>query len=81
MSVGLTTQTSKGKGKNSGNNYRLEKSPLNDGKISYIRRQGTVDSKQKYYETKYGFVTSNDFHNVKKYGDKAKEKYLKKTKK
>ncbi len=81
VSVGLTTQASKGKGKNSGNNYRLEKSPLNDGKVSYLRRQGIVDVKSQYFNSYKGTVTVNDYKVAKKYGDKAKDNYLKKIKK
>lgn len=42
VSVGLSTSKTKGKGSK---NYRMEKSPLNDGKESYMRRQGTVAPK------------------------------------
>ena len=47
VSVGLTTNATKGK--NSTNkNYKCERSPLGDGKQSYMRRQGTVAPTKEY---------------------------------
>lgn len=45
VSVGLSTKPKKGK---NSPNYKLEKSPLNDGKQSFMRRQGTVAPKGEY---------------------------------
>lgn len=75
VSVGLSTSKTKGKGSK---NYRMEKSPLNDGKESYMRRQGTVAPKSEYYGTRKGSMTPKDFNQAQKYGSKAKEKYLEK---
>ncbi len=76
VSVGLTTHKRKGKGKKSGKNYTLSKSPLNDGKESYMRRQGTVKPKKSYQGAKKGKMTEKDYRQAKVYGDKAKAKYL-----
>lgn len=73
VSVGLTTKPTKGKGSK---NYRLEKSPLNDGKQSYMRRQGIVAPFSEYEKQRTGTMTPKDYSNAKKYGNKAKEKYL-----
>ncbi len=74
VSVGLSTK--KTKGKNGGKNYAMEKSPLDDGKVSYMRRQGTVDSKKNYRSEKKGTMTPNDYQQAQTYGDRAKQKYL-----
>ena len=73
VSVGLSTHPTKGKGSK---NYRLEKSPLNDGKKSYMRRQGTVAPKKEYLGKKDGTMTLNDFAQAVIYAERAKQKYL-----
>lgn len=73
VSVGLTTKPKKGKG---AKNYRLEKSPLDDGKTSYMRRQGTVASKGEYKNPRKGSMTPKDYNRAKEYGDRAKQKHL-----
>lgn len=73
ISVGLTTKPKKGK---NSPNYKLEQSPLNDGKQSYMRRQGTVASTSEYTSPRKGEMTSNDYLKAKEYGEKAKQKYL-----
>ncbi len=75
VSVGLSTQKSKGKGSK---NYRLQENPLQDGKTSYMRRQGTVDIKSNYHKPRKGIMTQTDFQRAKEYGTKAKRKYLEK---
>lgn len=74
VSVGFSTKPTKGKGSK---NYRLEKSPLDDGKQSFMRRQGTVDFKNKYSDNRKGSMTPKDYEQAKKYGERAKQKYLK----
>lgn len=78
VSVGLSTRATKGKGSK---NYRLEKSPLNDGKNSYMRRQGTVAPMGEYENPRKGAMTPKDYAQAKIYGERAKQKYLDKQKK
>lgn len=73
VSVGLSTKPTKGKGSK---NYRMEKSPFDDGKQSYMRRQGTVDPKNEYSGQRKGTLTPKDYAQAKVYGDRAKQKYL-----
>lgn len=73
VSVGLSTHHAKGKGSK---NYRMEKSPFNDGKQSYMRRQGTVAPKSEYSGLRKGTLTPKDYERAKLYGDRAKEKYI-----
>ena len=73
VSVGLSTKPTKGKGSK---NYRMEKSPFDDGKQSYMRRQGTVASKNEYAGERKGTLTSKDYTQAKIYGNRAKQKYL-----
>lgn len=80
VSVGLSTQKKKGKSKKSGTNYTLEKSPLDDGKTSYMRRQGTVASKKEYKNPRDGTMTSKDYAQAKIYAERAKQKHLKEKK-
>lgn len=75
VSVGLSTKPTKGKGSK---NYRLEKSPLNDGKQSFMRRQGTVAPKGEYSGKRNGSLTPKDYAQAKIYGERAKQKYLNK---
>ncbi len=77
VSVGLTTKPKKGK---NATNYALEKSPLNDGKKSYMRRQGTVAPKKDYEKPRTGTMTSKDYAQAKVYGERAKQKHLNKKK-
>ena len=81
VSVGLSTKPKKGK--RGGTNYALEKSPLDDGKTSYMRRQGTVAPKGEYQNKRKGTMTPKDYEQAKVYAERAKQKYLdeKKTKK
>ena len=74
VSVGLSTQ--KRKGKKGGMNYAMEKSPLDDGKNSYMRRQGTVAPKKEYSEKRMGSMTPKDYNQAKIYAERAKQKYL-----
>lgn len=73
VSVGLSTKKSKGKGST---NYALKKSPLDDGKNSYMRRQGTVDVKESYKRPRKGNMNPSDFQKAKEYGEKAKKKFF-----
>lgn len=75
VSVGLTSSPKKGK---NNPNYKLEKSPLDDDKISYMHRQGTVAPKKKYINPKKGTMTPGDYAQAKKYGETAKQKYIEK---
>ena len=75
VSVGLSTKPKKGK---NSPNYALEKSPLNDGKTSYMRRQGTVAPQGEYEKPRKGSMTPKDYNRAKEYGDKAKKKYIEK---
>lgn len=74
VSVGLSTK--KKKGQNSPN-YKLETSPLSDGKESYMRRQGTVDKQRNYFDERIGQMTPKDYERAKVYGERAKQKHLK----
>ena len=78
VSVGLSSSPTKGKGSK---NYRMEKSPFNDGKTSYMRRQGTVDYKTEYENPRRGSITKKDHDQAKLYGERAKKKYFCKKKK
>lgn len=73
VSVGLSTNPKKGK---NGTNYAMEKSPFNDGKKSYMRRQGTVAHKNEYSGQRKGALTPKDYAQARLYGDRAKQKYL-----
>lgn len=73
VSVGLTTKPKKGK---NSTNYKMEVSPLGDGRQSYMRRQGTVAPKGEYKQPRSGSITEKDFAKAKEYGEKAKQKYL-----
>lgn len=73
VSVGLSTKAKKGKNHP---NYPLEKSPLDNGKHSYMRRQGTVAPKTEYEGSRKGLMTSNDYKQAKIYAERAKRKYL-----
>lgn len=75
VSVGLTHDMKKGK---NSTNYPLESKPLGGKKTSYIHRQGTVDKKTSYIGNRTGKVTKKDYESVKKYADKAKNKYIEK---
>ena len=73
VSVGTTTKVKKGK---NSTNYGCESDIVGTGKRSYLRRQGTVDKKENYYDAKTGLMTEKDFNQAKIYGERAKEKYL-----
>ena len=73
ISVGITHD--KKKGKNSPN-YKLGVNPLQDGKPSYMRRQGTVAPKGEYNSPRIGKILPQDYVKAKGYGEKAKQKYL-----
>lgn len=75
VSVGLTTKPKKGK---NATNYKLEVSPLGDGRQSYARRQGTVAPRKEYEKPRKGNLTTADYTRIKSYGEKAKQKYIEK---
>ena len=77
VSVGLTTRKQKG-ANSAGNNYRLEKDPLDEVEESYMRRQGTVDYQKNYFEPRKGKLTKKDYERALLYGQRAKEKCIKK---
>lgn len=72
VSVGFTHSPKKGKGHP---NYALEINPLGESRKAYMRRQGTVASKNDYIEPRTGEMTEADFAKAKEYGEKAKRKY------
>lgn len=74
VSVGFTTQ--KKKGKNGGTNYAMEKSPLNNRKQSYMRRQAIVAPTKEYENPRQGTMTQKDYERAKQYAEKAKQKYI-----
>ena len=45
-----------------------------------MRRQGTVDKKKTYFNKQKGVMTKNDHDVAETYGQRAKQKYLKKQK-
>ena len=73
VSVGLSTHPKKGK---TSPNYKLEQSPFNDNKESYMRRQAIVEPKRNYNNPRTGKMTFKDYSKAKEYGNKAKQKYL-----
>lgn len=75
VSVGITHDKSKGKGST---NYGLKRNPLGGKGKSYLRRQGTVADKSNYYGSQKGIMTPKDYTVAKKYGKRAKEKYINK---
>lgn len=75
VSVGLTHSAKKGK---NSTNYKLEKDPLRGNEQSYMRRQGTVAHVNNYDKPKRGIMTPKDYTVAKKYGKRAKEKYINK---
>ena len=77
VSVGLTTRKYKGTN-SSRKNYRLEKDPLGKLENSYMRRKGIVDYKTNYQNPRKGKLTKKDYEQALLYGQKAKEKYIKK---
>ena len=77
VSVGLTTRKYKGTN-SSRKNYRLEKDPFGKLENSYMRRQGIVDYKTNYQNPRKGKLTKKDYEQALLYGQKAKEKYIKK---
>lgn len=80
VSVGFSTQKKKGKGRKSGTNYTMEKSPLDDGQQSYMRRQAIVAPVSEYEKPRQGTMTQNDYERAKQYAEKAKQKYITKKK-
>lgn len=75
VSVGLTTSTKKGKNHP---NIKLDNDPLGKGKISYMRRQGTVDHHRQYHDQVSGVMSPKDYEKAKQIGEKEKQKYLRK---
>ena len=75
VSVGLSTRSKKGRNSNS-TNYKLDRDPLGGNKDSYMRRQGTVDKKDRYYRERGGSMSPKDFAKAREYGEKAKKKYF-----
>lgn len=80
VSVGLSTKSKKGKNSNSPN-YKLDRDPLGGTDDSYMRRQGMVDKKNRYYKPRSGVMSPKDYAKARQYGEKAKKKYLEKKKK
>lgn len=78
VSVGLSTKPRKGKNHP---NYPLKRSPLGDGKTSYMRKQGIVDKKSSYTKPRMGNMAKDDYGVARKYGERAVEKFKKGEKK
>ena len=78
VSVGLTSQPKKGR---NSTNYKCETDVLGNGKTSFLRRQGTVDSMKNYDSPRSAKMTEKDYAQAKMYGERAKQKYLNKRKK
>lgn len=80
VSVGLSSKNKKGR---NSTNYACENDVIGNGKSdrSYLRRQGTVDFKNNYYDESIGHMTEKDLNQAKIYGERAKQKYLEKNKK
>ena len=76
VSVGFSTQKKKGKNKKGGTNYTMEKSPFDDGKQSYMRRQAIVAPTSEYKKPRQGTMTPKDYERAKQYADNAKQKYI-----
>lgn len=74
VSVGLTTDPYKGKNHK---NYKLKVNPLGGSEQSYMRRQGTVDSKKRYKDARRGVMEKNDKAKAVQYGKKAQTKHKK----
>lgn len=75
VSVGLTTKQKKGK--NSTNKeLTISPIPIEKGKKSYMRRQGTVAPKKTYRNPHTGKMLEQEYEIAKKYGARAKQKYL-----
>lgn len=76
----VTTQRNKLTGKCSyiddTSSLTMEKSPFNDGKKSFMRKQGTVAPKGEYSGKRTGSLTQKDYDQAKTYGERAKQKYL-----
>ncbi len=72
VSIGITQKEYKGKNHK---NKPLKYDPLDSGKKSYAKRQGTVKPKKNYYFPMVGKVDKDDYIVLKRYGDKAKLKY------
>lgn len=75
VSVGITHDKLKGKG---ATNYGLSLNPLGKKEKAYLKRQGTVADKSNYYRPQQGVMTAKDYAVAKKYGKRAKEKYINK---
>lgn len=75
VSVGLTTSPKKGK---NSPNYKLTVNPLGGEEQSFMRRQGTVAPIVEYSNPRKGKMTPQDFDTAKRYGNKAKSKYIEK---
>ncbi|MBO4941312.1 MAG: hypothetical protein J6D15_03830 [Clostridia bacterium] len=75
VSVGTTSQAKKGK-KATGTNYSCENDILGNGKNSFLRRKGTVDSVDNYFENKTGKMSEKDYKQAQIYGARAKKKFL-----
>ena len=77
VSVGLTTDFKKGK---NSTNYDCRGDVLGNGKASYMRRQGTVDFQENYFNPRHGKMTEEAYAQAKVYGERAKQKYFEKKK-
>ena len=78
VSVGLSSKSKKGR---NSTNYKCETDILGNGKASFLRRQGTVDSMTNYDSPRSAKMTEKDYAQAKVYGERAKRKYLDKRKK
>lgn len=52
------------------------KKPLEDGAVSYIRRQAQVAPIKDYYNPRGGKMEQGDYERAKVYAERAKQKYL-----
>lgn len=75
VSVGLSTHPKKGR---NSPNYKLTINPLGGDEQSYMRRQGTVAPVGEYSNPRKGKMTPKDYNTAKRYGGKAKNKYIEK---
>lgn len=73
VSVGLSTHAKKGRNHP---NRTMDKSPLGDGKQSYMRRQACVYPIDEYVNPRCGAMSQSDYDYAKQAAEKAKQKYL-----
>ena len=76
ISVGLTTQSTKGSNSKH-KNYKLEYDPLGTNKKSYLRKQGIIDKKINYSkETRKGSLSDKDYAYFREVIRKTKNKKI-----